>query len=257
VSDFVHPDSVVRQIWGDADAVLLIFAGSAAEFALSKAVDWLFFTGALPADPVGRLFSTARFAREIVFGSEEHARRTLSRINAIHGAVERARGDHIPAWAHRDVLYMLIDYSERAHALLHHPLAPGEQRELYAVFRRVGTALEIPELPDTYDEWCADRRRHLERDLARSAHSDRLLAQYQRHLGAWRHQLLRQVQSGLVPPPVRELLGLRPTPWFGRAVRAYRLCTRLGLRPLFHRALIPAAYRAEVTSLGQPVGVTV
>ncbi|MEJ7663471.1 MAG: hypothetical protein WKG07_29945 [Hymenobacter sp.] len=39
-------------------AVLFIFAGAAAEFALNKAVDWLYFTGRLPADPLGRLFST-------------------------------------------------------------------------------------------------------------------------------------------------------------------------------------------------------
>jgi hypothetical protein len=31
----------VRKIWGSADTTLFIFAGSAAEFALNKAVDWL------------------------------------------------------------------------------------------------------------------------------------------------------------------------------------------------------------------------
>src|SRR5688572_31548030 len=41
------------------------------------------------------------------------ARRSLDRIRAAHGAVERERGQSIPAWAHRDVVYMLIDDSER------------------------------------------------------------------------------------------------------------------------------------------------
>jgi len=50
--------------------VLLIFTGSAAEFALNREVDWLFFTGKLPADPVGRLISTASHARQIVFADE-------------------------------------------------------------------------------------------------------------------------------------------------------------------------------------------
>jgi hypothetical protein len=50
VADFVDPGSVVRRIWGDGDMVLLVFAGSAAEFALNRAVDWLFFTGKLPGD---------------------------------------------------------------------------------------------------------------------------------------------------------------------------------------------------------------
>src|SRR3954464_5401733 len=119
---FVAPGSIVRRIWGDADTILLAFAGSAAEFALNRAVDWLFYTGKLPDDPMGRLFSTARFAQEIAFADEDAARLTLARIRASHKAVERSRGRPIPIWAHRDVLYMLIDYSERAHELLHRPL---------------------------------------------------------------------------------------------------------------------------------------
>ena len=59
---FVPRESIVRVIWGDADTILFAFAGSAAEFALNRAADWLFVTGDLPRDPFGRLFSTARFA---------------------------------------------------------------------------------------------------------------------------------------------------------------------------------------------------
>src|SRR4051812_49955042 len=62
---YVAPGSIVRRIWGDADTILFVFAGSAAEFALNRAVDWLFYTGRLPADPLGRLFSTCPFAQDI------------------------------------------------------------------------------------------------------------------------------------------------------------------------------------------------
>src|SRR5690349_11430362 len=115
--DFVGRHSIVRTIWGDPDLVLLIFAGSAAEFALNRAVDWLFFTGEIPRDPIGRLFSTVRYAQEIVFGDEEKARRTLDRINEQHAAVEHERGQTIPDWAYRDALYMLVEYSLLAYAL--------------------------------------------------------------------------------------------------------------------------------------------
>ena len=57
---FVKSDSIVRKIWGKSDTILFIFGGAAAEFALNKAVDWLYFTGKLPSDPLGRLFSTVR-----------------------------------------------------------------------------------------------------------------------------------------------------------------------------------------------------
>ena len=88
---FAAHGSIVRSIWGDADTILFAFAGSAAEFALNRAVDWLNQTGKLPDDPMGRLFSTARFAREIVFADEDTARQTLTRIRAAHKAVERSR----------------------------------------------------------------------------------------------------------------------------------------------------------------------
>ena len=54
MENFVKKDSIIREIWGKSDTVLLIFAGAAAEFALNRAVDWLYFTGKLPADPLGR-----------------------------------------------------------------------------------------------------------------------------------------------------------------------------------------------------------
>ena len=158
MTDFVHKRSIVRRIWGDVDLILLIFAGSAAEFALNRAVDWLFFTGKIPTDPIGRLFSTVRYAQEIVFVDEATATRTLDRINASHRAVERQRMQTIPDWAFRDVLYMLVDYSERAHALMYRPLSETERNDVYNVFRRIGEGLSITQLPETYTEWRLDRR---------------------------------------------------------------------------------------------------
>jgi len=81
---FVTKDSVVRKIWGKGDTILFIFAGASAEFALNKAVDWLYFTGKLPADPLGRLFSTVSYARLIVFANKEDANKAIDRMSAIH-----------------------------------------------------------------------------------------------------------------------------------------------------------------------------
>src|SRR5688572_4222737 len=115
---FVDKDSIVRKIWGKSDTVLFIFAGASAEFALNKAVDWLYFTGKLPADPLGRLFSTVTYARKIVFHEYDHAIAAIDKIKAIHSAVETNRKSKIPAWAYRDVLYMLIHYSIASYELL-------------------------------------------------------------------------------------------------------------------------------------------
>jgi uncharacterized protein (DUF2236 family) len=256
MGDFVDRHSIVRTIWGSTDSVLLIFAGSAAEFALNRAVDWLFFTGKIPRDPVGRLFTTVRYAQQIIFVSEEQARQTLGRINAVHGAVERQRGQSIPPWAYRDVLYMLIDYSERAHQLLYRPLSPSQREDLYAVFLRVGERLNLTELPATYEGWRVDRQRHLRRDLAYSQYTARLYRQYRRHLGAWRYQVLLEVQALLAPGEVRHLLGLRPNPLLSGLARTFAAVDYLGLQSVIHGLLIPQEYWGEVRDLGRGAAST-
>lgn len=248
-ADFVDPGSVVRRIWGDGDMVLLVFAGAAAEFALNRAVDWLFFTGKLPGDPVGRLFSTAGYSQQIVFADVSTACRTLDRIRAVHEAVERERGQKIPDWAHRDVLYMLIDYSGRAHGLLARPLSSEEQRDLYDVFYRVGTGLRIPDLPRTYAGWRADRDRHLRRDLLYGRGTKALYAQYRNQLGPWRYHLLRLIQAMLVPSHVRGLLRLRSAESLRPLARLYPLLVRAGLRPIIQWLLMPSKYLAAVRRL--------
>jgi uncharacterized protein (DUF2236 family) len=229
--------------------VLLVFAGSAAEFALNRAVDWLFFTGKLPGDPIGRLFTTASYAQRIVFADQVTASRTLEGIRAAHAAVERQRGQSIPDWAHRDVLYMLIDYSERAHELFARPLSADEQSELYDVFYRVGTGLGIRDLPLSYTEWTRDRERHLRRDLVYSDGTAALYAQYRNHLGFWRYRLLLRVQATLSPHHVRGLLGLESAEWLRPLLRLYPVLSRAGLRSAIQRLLMPSRYLAAIREL--------
>lgn len=246
---FVPTDSIIRQIWGDADVILLIFGGAAAEFALNRAVDWLFFTGKLPADPIARLFSTVQYAQEILLATDTKARHALSRINAIHGGVEQKRGRQIPDWAYRDVLYILIDYSERAYQLLHRPLTNAEQDDLFLHFREVGTGLNLSDLPTTYTNWKTDRQAHLERDLVRSEFTDKLFRRYREQLGGWRYALLRQAQAILVPDQVSRLLDLPRKPLLTYSIGLYRVLNALKLRSVVQRVLLPTEHLAQIRGL--------
>lgn len=249
---FAGPDSIIRRIWGDVDVVMLIFAGSAAEFGLNKAVDWLFVTGDLPRDPIGRFFSTASYARRIAFGTRDDAARAFAAIRGAHAGVEKARGGQIPDWAHRDVLYMLIDHSARAFEALHRPLTRAEREDLYDVFRRVGEGLGIPDLPPTYDKWLIDRQRHLENDLALSNRTIELDAAYRRAVGPWRFTVVRQLQAVLSPARVAELQALPRRPWIRCLLKLYPIATRLRLRHLAHRVLVPADHLGALRALEQP-----
>jgi len=149
---FVDKQSVVREIWGKSDTIIFIFAGASAEFALSKAVDWLYFTGRLPADPVGRFLSTVSYAQRIAFSEKESAIRAIDAINAIHAGVEENRGIKIPDWAYRDVTSMLIDYSIRSFELLHRKLTYSEKNEVFLVFTRIGNRMGVQGFPNDFNE---------------------------------------------------------------------------------------------------------
>src|SRR5690349_19037584 len=168
---FVEKDSVVRKIWGKSDTVLFIFAGSSAEFALNKAVDWLYFTGKLPADPIGRLFSTVSYARRIIFSPMDQANKAIDTMRHIHSTVEQNRGYSIPDWAYRDVLFMLVYYSIASYELLEKKLSGEEKEEVYNVFYRVGERMGLKELPLTYNAWLPARTVHLAEDLQKSEYT--------------------------------------------------------------------------------------
>jgi len=248
---FVAPGSIVRRIWGTSDTVLFIFAGAAAEFALNKAVDWLYFTGRLPADPLGRLFSTVDYARRIVFADRAGAEKAIDTIAAIHGAVEASRGQRIPDWAYRDVLYLLIAYSIRAFEVLERPLTPAECAEITDVFCRVGRRMGIPDLPTSYPAWQADRARHLAADLAASACTTDLYRQYRKHLGGPRYGLLRGVQGMVVPPTVARQLGLGSGAWLRPALEFYRRTKQFSLSQWLKNTMLPAEYEARIRALDE------
>jgi uncharacterized protein (DUF2236 family) len=249
MQEFTTKDSIVRKIWGRADMVLFIFAGAAAEFALNKAVDWLYYTGKLPADPIGRLFSTVTYAKHIIFSSEPESLASIDRIAAIHAQVEKSRGSEIPDWAYRDVLYMLIHYSIASFELLERPLTLPEKQDLYAVFYRVGNRMGLSKLPSDHPQWMISRETHLENDLILSGYSLDLLRQYRKHLGGFRYRILLQAQRSVVPPRVRELLDLKRSPWFPVALASYKKIRNSQLGDSLKNLLIPERYKNQVKSL--------
>lgn len=246
---FVDKASVVRKIWGNSDTILFIFAGSAAEFALNKAVDWLYYTGKLPADPIGRLFSTVEYARQIVFSEKEEALCAIDKITAIHSSLETSRGTLIPDWAYRDVLFMLIHYSIAAFELLQQKLSSAEKEEVFSVFYRVGSRMHLKELPSNYNEWVTAREHHLNNDLAKSKYTTDLYKQYKKQLGFIRYKILLESQILVVPAQVKKLLGFRSISPLLPAIHFYKITRYFKLNWILKLLLLPKAYKSQIKSL--------
>jgi len=252
MQSFVEKNSIVRKIWGKSDTVLFIFAGAAAEFALNKAVDWLYFTGRLPADPLGRLFSTVRYARRIVFSSTDEANKAIDTMRQIHTAVEQNRGASIPDWAYRDVLFMLIYYSIASYELLEKKLSDEEKDEVYNVFYRVGARMGLKELPQTYNEWLPVRETHLLNDLQKSNYTADLFKQYKKHLGSMRFSVLIEGQKLVVPDRVKELLQFRDFSLLTPVVPIYKISRLMKMDWLLKNILLPSDYKDQINELDVP-----
>jgi uncharacterized protein (DUF2236 family) len=251
---FVDKRSIVRQIWGKSDTILFIFAGASAEFALNKAVDWLYFTGRLPADPLGRLFSTVSYARAIVFSEKQAALRAIDMIAAIHAGVEEKRGANIPDWAYRDVLFMLIDYSIRSFELLERKLEPSEKQEVFDVFYKVGSRMGLAGLPESFPDWEKMRLSHMREDLQHSHYTDDLFGRYRKHLGMLRYRILLEAQRLVAPKKVRDLLGLRRISVLNPLITLYKLGRIIKIDILLKAMILPQKYKKEIRELdGIPV----
>ncbi|WP_259015226.1 oxygenase MpaB family protein [Emticicia fluvialis] len=249
MNDFVDKHSIVRKIWGNSDVILFIFAGSAAEFALNKAVDWLYFTGKIPSDPMGRLFSTVRYAQMIVFAERESAIKTIDQISSIHQGVEQSRGARIPDWAYRDVLYMLIDYAVVAYELLERKLSLEEKEEVFNVFSEVGLRMDLKDLPEDYTAWQHSREAHLQADLVNGHYTADLFKQYKKHLGGTRYRILLECQKLVVPARVSELLHFGSSAKGKILLNLYLLSRKLKVDGLVKHILLPAEYSEQIHAL--------
>lgn len=246
---FVREDSIVKKIWGSGDTILFIFAGASAEFALNKAVDWLYFTGKLPSDPLGRLFSTVGYARAIVFADTKGANKAIDTMTIIHGNVERNRGGAIPDWAYRDVLFMLIHYSIVSFELLERKLTKAEKEEVFDVFYRVGERMGLKGLPHSFYEWSVMRQQHLNENLQMSKYTKDLFKQYRKHLGFVRYFLLRQAQVLVVPPRVNKLLHLGSFSSLSLVIPLYKMAKTIKADWILKSILLPAAYKKQIRDL--------
>lgn len=246
---FADKNSVVRKIWGKADTILFIFAGASAEFALNRSVDWLYFTGKLPADPLGRLFSTVGYARRVIFSERDEALRAVHHITAIHKTVEASRGFNIPDEAYLEVLFMLIDYSIRSYELLERRLTTEERCEVFDVFYRVGEQMGLRGLPVNYAGYLAMRESQLNNDLKNGEFTADLFRQYRKHLGTIRYWVLMQAQVLVVPRQVNRLLALGDMRWLLPVVYVYKFFRLLRLHNLLKNAILPKAYLGQVSAL--------
>src|SRR6185503_17278869 len=181
------------------------------------------FTRKLPSDPLGRLFSTVSYSKKILFAEYDEGLKIIDSISSIHSKIEKARGERIPEWAFRDVLFMLIHYSIASFEVLERKLSLKEKEDVYDVFYRFGKRMNLQGLPDNYQDWRAVRKYDLEHDLVKSNYSTDLYKQYKKHLGSFRYRVLLEGQIMVAPGKVKQLLHLRKFSFLAPVLPFYKI----------------------------------
>ena len=246
---FTEKDSIIREIWGKADTVLFIFAGAAAEFTLNRAVDWLYYTGRLPADPLGRLFSTVAYSQKILFSDEENAFKYIDQLTTIHQGVENSRGTKIPGKAYLEVLYMLVDYSIRAYELLERKLSDTDKVEIFDVFARVGNRMGLDGLAGAYNKYLVERKSQLSNGIFYSHYTKDLYQQYRKHLGYARFMLLKQVQLLVAPEQVNQKLKQEQIKWIPPILKLYKILRFFKMESWVKNAILPKQYTRQLKNI--------
>jgi hypothetical protein len=120
------------------------------------------------------------------------------------------------------MLFILIDYGERAHEVVFGPMTETERVSHFGVPLALGRAMHLSGLPTTYTEYRDQRHQQLLEDYAHGPLTDELYASYRRALGPLRYRLLRLVQASVLPDELRDVLRLEPYPLVEELLRCYR-----------------------------------
>jgi uncharacterized protein (DUF2236 family) len=118
-------------------------------------------------DPLGRLRATLRTISKIVFGTEEQARATARRVNALHatvtgntasGAKYSATDPHLLLWVYSTLVATAVDVYESFVC----PLSDDERAEFYDESKVVARLFEVPEeiIPASFHDlrqWMCER----------------------------------------------------------------------------------------------------
>lgn len=245
---------LMERVWSDPDGVAIVFVGTSAEFALHSMADWLFFTGSLPADPVGRFAGTLRYVSRLLFApSREAWREGVGDVKEIHRGVEGRRGMVIANRDYRDTLLMLLHYSLRADELVFDRRTDddGGEEATEALLACAGLAegMGIEGFPETL----VDFRRQRDELTARLAHNEwtrPLLLSYKKALGPVGFFLLEAVYGGLLEPELAEKLGVRPGLLSAVFARYCSLLVRTGMQNVLLTPRIRGIRRVAKASVG-------
>jgi hypothetical protein len=250
VTSSPYGSALTRKLWTDLDHILLVYVGSAAEFALVEENHWLFFTNKLPSAPLDRLVSTFAWNRKVMLVPEAEAPQLAKQIRGFHDVVEYQREQaeggcpRISNAAFRAVGAMLIDYAIRAEEYLSGKAIPDEQLEAYYQDQRgFFEAMKISGWESTYPAYVEARKQETAEELHPNAYTKKLFEAYRKDLGFIRYHLLLLFMGHFLPETIRSRVAVKKRSWFSPFYALYPKIHGTCFALLLRKVLLPKRVR--------------
>ncbi|MDH5682349.1 MAG: DUF2236 domain-containing protein [Spirochaetota bacterium] len=248
---------ITREIWGNMANIILIYAGSAADFALHPENHWLFYTNKLPSNPQERFIETFLYNQKLFFTPVSQLPRVVSHIRQIHSAIETKRAREsshkmISHTAFKDVFSMLVDYGIRGYEYLNRrKLDPAEKTEYINDIKAVSDMMGISGFPSDDDSFREYRVDCIQNRLQANEYTERLYEAYLNDLGETRFNIVRRFQAQFIPQRLSEELGLVKSNAFSLLYRTYPYVHHGFLLRLLMRVLLKKAARQALYKISQ------
>ena len=242
-------NNVFQEISGNTDLASLFWIGSAVEFAYHQNAEWLFYGKGILQDPILRVIISAQYQKKFAFGSPEVQQRVAQQIRHFHTPLEQKRGFVIPAEAYLDVLMMIIDMGERTYQLMHGPMSREQRLEYFEMCKTMGQWMEIPNVPQSYEEYLCAREESLQRNYRPSVYAEKLFQSYQHHFGPLRYYIVERIMALLSPAPLKPYHQFKTGRFFPLALKLYRQVRSKSTITLLERILIPKRYRRQAHAI--------
>lgn len=215
-----NPDNfgseITQRIWKDLTCIILIYVGSAADFALNSSIDWLFFTNSLPSAPQERFIQTFAYNQKLFCVPKEEVKKITAHIRKVHTNVEMRRTNasghvmEISPKAFIEVSDMLIDYGIRSYEYLYRTKLTLEEKQFYFQDLKEIVVLMGIDHPDRdYIDWESRRARSIKKDLQPNEYTPQLYQAYRNDIGGFRYFIITRFQTYFVSKAVQEKLQLK------------------------------------------------
>ncbi len=219
---------ITREIWSSPENIVLIYVGSAADFALNPENNWLFYTMRLPNDPQKRFIETFKHNQAIFFTPAEQVPAMLQKIREVHNRLEQSRTikesaeRKISNVAFKEVGDMLIAYGIRGYEYLNRRmLSDSEKQQYYSDMKASFEMMNITDLPELYEDWREWRDDDIKARLAKNEFTDKLYAAYRKDIGWLRYRVVLLFQGWFVNKEISRKLGIGKNPLFGPLYKLY------------------------------------